>query len=86
LGQRVDGGGMNTGSRRGSWGCDLFNDLLANYRSLAWGVDAESDAIAFDLKNGDSDVVADEDGLRESAGEYEHILCSIRHYNVDSPA
>ena len=41
---------------------------------IIWGVDADSNLIAFDLDDGKSDAVADDDLLAGLPAQYQHVI------------
>jgi hypothetical protein len=61
--------------------------LRAPYHDIARRIDADSDAVVFDIEHREGDVVADDHRLRSTSSQDEHALPPIniivsRHYRV----
>jgi hypothetical protein len=51
---------------------DALEDLLAMYGDFAWGIDSETDLIAFDTEHRDGDIVTDDHSLPNPPGQDQH--------------
>ena len=42
------------------------------YWNRSWRIDADADNARFNYLDGDSDLIADSDGIADGSGEYQH--------------